>query len=68
MIGQKITLASLYFGCFLVVFNMYQINALFGFVSVYLVILLLSHQQVNREVALGLLEDEIIQQSLWGKR
>ncbi len=68
MKGQKLTLASLYFGCFLVVFNLFQLSTLYGLVSVYLVILLLSHQQVQREVALTLLEDEIIQQSLWGKR
>lgn len=68
MLGQKITLSALYFGCYVLVYNMWSISVLYGLVSSYLVILLLSHQQVQREVALRLLEDEIIQQSLWGKK
>jgi len=68
MSGQKITLSALYFGCFLVVYNLFQISVLYGLVSSYMVILLLSHQQVQQERLISGLEDEIIQQSLWGMK
>ena len=66
MIGAKLTLASLYFGCFVVVFNLFQLDAFYGLVSSFLVILLLSHQQMEREAHMRQLEDDMINAGYWG--
>jgi hypothetical protein len=68
MSGQKLTLSVLYFGCYLVVYNLFEISVLYGLVSSYMVILLLSHQQVQQERLIRGLEDTIIEQSLWGMK
>jgi hypothetical protein len=65
MKGQKLTLASLYFACFVITYNLYHLDELYGLLATFSCILLFSHQQVERENQIKQIEDELTL-NYWG--